>query len=102
MTCSSVLVVAILEADDYKPEVSNVGPRGQNKSTALQSKKKIRWHTFFSLDFSAERMNHNLREISTELDILIISLTVFLALFLTLFPIKMIFDDLPFTLIDEL
>lgn len=47
MTCSSVLVVAILEADDYKPEVSNVGPRGQNKSTALQSKKKIRWHTFF-------------------------------------------------------
>lgn len=47
-------------------------------------------------------MDHILRELSTELDILIISLTVFLALFLTLFPIKMTFDDLPFTLNDEL
>lgn len=42
-------------------------------------------------------MDHILRELSTELDILIISLTVFLALFL-----KMTFDDLPFTLNDEL
>lgn len=81
-----VRVVAILEADDYKAEVSNVGPRGQFKPTALQSKncKNKMAYFFFHLNFQQrERMDHILREISTELDILIISLTVFLALFLT-------------------